>query len=57
MFAIFRKDPLKKLNQKYTNLLAQAQQAQRNGDIERYSRLSAEADAVLKEIDQIEVAT
>lgn len=57
MFAIFRKDPLKQLNQKYTDLLSQAQHAQRNGDIELYSRLSSEADVVLKQIDQAEAAT
>lgn len=56
MFGFLKKDPKVQLNKEYTDLLAQAQQAQRNGDIEGYSRLSARADQVLKQIDALEGA-
>jgi hypothetical protein len=51
MFGMFKSDPLKKLNQSYLDLLEKAQQAQRNGDIEGYSRISAEAEKILQKIE------
>lgn len=54
MFGFLKKDQRSQLNKKYMNILEQAQQAQRNGDIEGYSRLSAEAETVLKQIDELE---
>ena len=54
MFGFFKKDPVKKLKQKYEDLLATAMQRQRNGDIEGYSKLTEEANAVLAQIDEIE---
>ena len=50
MFSIFKKDPTKKLEQEYRKKLEQAMQAQRNGDIKTYSRISEEADSLYKEI-------
>ncbi|MDP5071312.1 MAG: DUF6435 family protein, partial [Congregibacter sp.] len=44
MFGIFKKDPLKKMEQEHTDLSTRAFQAQRNGDIRSYSMLTAEAD-------------
>jgi hypothetical protein len=52
MFGIFKKDPLKKLNQQYRDLLEKATHAQRNGNIELFANLSAKADKVLKEIER-----
>lgn len=54
MFGLFKKDPLKQLNKEYGELLEKAMNAQRNGDIEGYSKLSEQADAVYKEIQQLE---
>lgn len=54
MFGLFKKDPIKELNKQYTDLLEKAQSAQRNGDIELYSRLSAESADVLKQIESLE---
>ncbi|MDP4548820.1 MAG: DUF6435 family protein [Marinobacter sp.] len=54
MLSFFKKDPAKKLKKQYATLLERAMQAQRNGDIRTYSELSAEAEEVYKQIQQIE---
>lgn len=54
MFGLFKKDPAKKLKQKYGALLAQAMHLQRNGDIEGYSQLTEQANQVLAELDKLE---
>lgn len=54
MFNLFKKDPLKNLNDQYNQTLQKAVEAQRNGDIKTYSFLSKEADQLLKEIENIE---
>ena len=43
MFGLFKKDPLKKMEQKHDDLLKRAMEAQRGGDIKTYAKLSAEA--------------
>jgi hypothetical protein len=57
MFGLFKKDPTKKLNAQYKSLLEEAMLAQRNGDIEQYSKLTDEANAILREIEKIESST
>lgn len=52
MFSFLKKDPLKKLNREYTDLLEQAFAAQRRGDIRSYSALTAKSELVAKEIDR-----
>lgn len=54
MFALFRRDPRKKLRKAYDAKLAAAMQAQRNGDIRSYSLLTQEADALWQELQQLE---
>lgn len=54
MFSLFKKDPIKKLKTAYMAKLEQAMNAQRNGDIKRYSLLSSEAEVIAKEIDKLE---
>lgn len=54
MFGLFRADPKKKLQKAYEQKLNEAMQAQRNGDIRTYSSLSEEADALLKQIDELD---
>lgn len=54
MFGLFSSDPTKKLRKQYSAKLEEAMLSQRNGDIETYSRLTAEAEEILKQIDAIE---
>ena len=54
MFSIFKANPTKKLNKLMDIKLEQAMQAQRNGDIKKYSQLTFEADKIQKEILEIE---
>lgn len=56
MFSLFKKDPLKKLNQEYTQLLEQALAAQRKGDIRTYSDLTSKAELVADQIDRLKEA-
>lgn len=55
MFNIFKKDPIKKLQQQYHDKLEEAMNAQRNGDIRSYSLLSTEADTLLKNIERLKI--
>lgn len=54
MFAIFTKNPTKKLTKIRDAKLEQAMHAQRNGDIKSYSILTFEADEIHKEILEIQ---
>ena len=45
----------KKLEKKYAATMEKAVNAQRNGNIELYAKLSSEADKILKEIEALEV--
>lgn len=53
MFSLFKKDPLKKLDQAYEKKLEQAMLAQRNGDIRCYSMLTAEAEKLRLELEEL----
>lgn len=53
MFGLFKKDPLKAMTKKYANLTEDAMHAQRRGDIEGYSKLTSEAEALYKEIEAL----
>ena len=53
MFGLFKTDPRKKLDQEYKTLLEQAMQAQRSGDIRKYSELTELAEAKKVELDQL----
>jgi len=55
MFNLFKKDPLKKLEDKYAELLKKSVDAQRSGNIDLYSELSFEADKVLKTIEKLKL--
>ncbi|WP_396588643.1 DUF6435 family protein [Bermanella sp. R86510] len=54
MFSFLKADPAKKLKKEYQNLLQQAMHSQRNGDIKAYSRLTSEAEAIYKQLQQLE---
>ncbi|MBT8220499.1 MAG: Lacal_2735 family protein [Bacteroidia bacterium] len=53
MFGLFKKDPVKKLEKKYQDLLVKGMNLQRGGDIKGYAKIMAEADQVLKKIDDL----
>lgn len=53
MFKFFSKDPVKKLEDKYANIMSKAVNAQRNGDMALFAKLSSEADNIAKEIDNL----
>jgi hypothetical protein len=53
MFGPFNKSPLQKLQKEYDALLTMAFQAQRNGNIRLYSTLTAEAQALRKDIEAL----
>ena len=53
MFGLFKSDPVKKLEAEYAKKMELAVSRQRNGDIDGYSKLSQEADDILKEIDRL----
>lgn len=54
MFGIFKSHPIKKYQKEYQQLLQDAMQAQRGGDIRLYSELSEQADKLYKKIKTFE---
>jgi hypothetical protein len=54
MFNLFKNKNENKLQKEFEKKLAEATEAQRNGNIERYAQLTAEAEELLKKIEQIE---
>jgi hypothetical protein len=53
MFKWLKPDPVKSLQKTHDKKFEQAFQAQRNGKIELYGRLTKECDEIQKKIDQI----
>lgn len=53
MFNLFKKSPLKKLEDQYAKVLEKALAAQRKGDINLFSELSFEAEEIGKKIDEL----
>ena len=56
MFSIFKKDPVATLNKAYLAKLEKAMHAQRNGDIKAYSMITAEAEQIAAEMQQLKDA-
>lgn len=54
MFGFLKPDPARKLRKQYDAKLDQALQAQRNGNIRGYADLTAEAQAIWKELEPLE---
>ena len=54
MFGLFKKDPLKLVKSQYESKLTEAMNAQRSGDIQLFAKLSAEAEKILEEINELE---
>jgi hypothetical protein len=53
MFGLFKKDPLVNLQKSYNQLLEEAMQLQRKGDIKGYAAKMAESELVMNEIEKI----
>lgn len=53
MLSFLKSDPVKRLQKKYEQLLEEAFHAQRNGKILLYSQLTAEAEELRTEIDDL----
>lgn len=53
MFSFLKSNPAKKLKKRHSMLFEQAMQAQRKGDIRTYSQLTAEAEEVFNQIQDI----
>ena len=56
MFGIFKTDPAKKLRARYDKKVTEAMNAQRGGNIDRFASLTAEAEAIARELEAIEAA-
>jgi hypothetical protein len=54
MFGLFKKDPIKKLEKEYQQLMEEAMHIQRGGDIKAYSAKVAEAEEVMKKIEELQ---
>ncbi len=54
MFGMFKKDPIKKLQEDYAKKLTEAVEAQRNGKIELFANLTVESEEILKKIEELE---
>ncbi len=57
MFNFFKRDPLQKLRQQYDAKAEQAMLAQRKGDMRLFADLTAEAEALWEQYQQLERAT
>jgi hypothetical protein len=52
MFGLFKKNTLKDLEKQYAKKLEEAMNAQRNGKMDVYARLSTDAEEIGKKIDE-----
>jgi hypothetical protein len=53
MFGLFKKDPLVNLQKTYNQLLEEAMQLQRKGDIKGYAAKMAESEKEMNDIEKI----
>lgn len=53
MLGLFRKDPVAKLEKQLAAKMEEAMNAQRNGKMPLFAQLSAEAEAIGQELDQL----
>lgn len=54
IFGLFSSNPRKKLEKKHRQLLEEAMQLQRKGDIKGYAEKTAEAEALQQKLDALE---
>jgi len=53
MFGLFKKDPVKKLEKEYEQLMSKARDVQRSGDLRAYAVMIEESENILKKIDEL----
>ena len=53
MFNFFKKDPVKKLEREYEQLMEKARDIQRSGDLKAYARIIEESEQILARIDEL----
>jgi hypothetical protein len=53
MFGIFRSDPIKKLKREYAQLMAEARDIQRSGDLKLYAVKISKAEEVARQIESL----
>ena len=53
MFEFLKSNPNKKLEKEYSQKMEEAMKAQRNGNIDLYAQLTAEAENILRKIELI----
>ena len=56
MFGLFKKDPVKKLEKEYEQLMSKARDVQRSGDLRAYAVMIEESENILKKIDELKNA-
>jgi hypothetical protein len=54
MFNFFKKDPLKKMRDQYWKMMEEARDLQRKGDIQGFAKKTAEAEALMAQIEAAE---
>lgn len=53
MFGLFKKDPVKALEQEYRKLMEEAMHIQRSGDLKAYAVKIVEAEEIAKKIEAL----
>lgn len=53
MFGFFKKDPVKKLEKKYLQLMEKARDIQRSGDLRKFALVQEEAEAIAAKIEEL----
>lgn len=53
MFNLFKTDPVKKLRKQYEQKMLEARDLQRKGDIKAFALKTAEADAIMAEMERL----
>ncbi len=56
MFSLFRKDPIKQLEKKYLQLMEEARDLQRSGDLKAFAKKIAESEEVQQKIEDLNAA-
>ncbi len=54
MFGLFKKDPTKKLEREYEQLMEKAMHVQRSGDLKAYAVLIEKAEAIQQQLEEIQ---
>ena len=53
MFGLFKKDPIKKLEKEYKEIMERAMHVQRSGDLKAYAVVIGESEEILKKIEEL----